>query len=503
MRILLVYPECPPALWSFKYAMRYFGKKAMYPPLGLLTVAAMLPKRWPMKLIDMNTDTLREEDLRWADYVFISAMVIQKKSVHEVVERCKNLQVKVVAGGPLFNLEPESFPDVDHLVLNEAEVTLPLFLSDLDKGCAKHIYSSPEWPDLTQTPIPSWDLIDFSKYASLSVQYSRGCPFDCEFCDIVLLNGHRPRTKSSDQILAELDALYRRGWRGSVFLVDDNFVGNKRKLKTEILPAIIGWMCQREFPFSLCTQASINLADDDELMRLMAEAGFTGLFVGIESPNEGSLVEAGKVPNLGSDLLASVKKIHSHGMAIWGGFVVGFDSDPPSIFDEQINFIQKSGIVPVMVSLLGAPPGTKLYQRLKKENRIVKGNYSGDISECSTNIIPKMGYKKLIEGHKRMLRSIYSPKSYYERCKILVTDYEPHWKGHSGLQLVYLTSLLKSVWFLGIRGSGREYYWKLFIWILFRKPTAFWYAAYLQLIGSHLRRVAEDYVKTPILEVNP
>ena len=501
VKVLLVYPEYPSTFWSYKYALRYFGKKATYPPLGLPTVAAMLPKEWHKKLVDMNTEALTDEDLRWADYVFISAMIVQKKSAHEVIEKCKRCQVKIVAGGPLFTSEPETFAAVDHLVLNEAEVTLPLFLSDLNKGCAKHIYSSPEWPDLSQTPIPSWELIDFRKYASLSIQYSRGCPFDCEFCDVVLLNGNRPRTKSRDQILAELDALYNRGWRGNVLFVDDNFVGNKRKLKTEILPAIIEWMRQKKFPFSFSTQASINLADDEELMRLMAGAGFNSVFVGIESPNEESLIEADKVPNLERDLLASVKKIHNHGMEVTGGFIVGFDSDPPTIFESQIDFIQKSGIVAAMVGLLIAPYGTRLYQRLKKENRIV-GDISGDNTDCTTNLIPRMGYKTLLDGYKNMIHNIYSPKPYYERCKVLLTDYKSQRTGAPRLQLIYFTALVKSIWFLGVKGEGRKYYWKLLAWALLRRKS-FWHAVYLQFTGDHFRQVAEGYAKMPTLELKP
>ncbi len=347
-------------------------KRAAFPPLGLLTIAAMLPQEWDKKLVDMNAATLTDKDIKWADYVFISAMVVQRTSVKEVIKRCKRLGAKTVAGGPLFTSEYEEFQDVDHLVLNEAESTLPLFLEDLSKGCAKHIYTSKERPDISKTPVPMWSLINMKKYTTMSIQYSRGCPFDCEFCDIIVLNGNRPRTKTKDQLLAELEALYNRGWRETVFIVDDNFIGNKRKLKEEILPAMIKWQKDKKFPFGFLTEASINLADDEELMQLMVEAGFETVFIGIETPNEESLVECNKQQNRNRDLIASIKKIQNYGMQVHGGFILGFDNDPDSIFKSQLNFIQKSGIVTAMVGLLNAPRGTRLYQRLKKENRLLE-----------------------------------------------------------------------------------------------------------------------------------
>lgn len=274
MKILLVYPQYPDTFWSFKHALKFISKKAPFPPLGLLTVAAMIPDEWEKKLVDMNVTALDDKDLNWADYVFISAMVVQRDSVKEVITRCKRLSAKIVAGGPLFTTEYEEFEGVDHFVLGEAEVTLPSFLEDLDKGCAKPIYTSDERPDISKTPIPLWSLINMKKYSSMNVQYSRGCPYDCEFCDIIILNGHTPRTKDKGQMVNELDALYNRGWRGGVFIVDDNFIGNRKKLKAETLPAIIEWMKEKKYPFVFSTEASINLADDDELMRLIVEARF-------------------------------------------------------------------------------------------------------------------------------------------------------------------------------------------------------------------------------------
>ena len=316
MKILLVYPQYPATFWSFKHALRFVSKKSSYPPLGLLTVAAMLPAAWEKKLVDMNVTRLADEDISWADYVFISAMVIQKESVKEVVARCRELGARTVAGGPLFTMDAQGYDDVDHLVLGEAEAILPSFLKDLQDGHAGHLYQSELRTDLGQTPLPLWSLINMKNYSAMSIQYSRGCPFDCEFCDIALLNGHKPRTKDTAQVLAELDALYNRGWRDGVFIVDDNFIGNKKKLKTEILPAMIEWRRGKKDAFALNTETSINLADDEELMRLMAEAGFNAVFVGIETPNEESLVECSKSQNRNRDLHAAVTKLHNFGLEV-------------------------------------------------------------------------------------------------------------------------------------------------------------------------------------------
>ena len=499
MKILLVYPQYPDTFWSFRYALKIVSKKASFPPLGILTVAAMLPREWEKKLVNMNVTSLADEDLKWADYVFISAMTVQRESVKEVISRSKRFNIKVVAGGPLFTTGYEEFDDVDHFVLGEAEITLAPFLADLEKGCAKPVYTSGKRPDISQTPIPLWSLINMKKYASMNIQYSRGCPFNCEFCDIIILSGHKPRTKDKDQMVAELDALYRQGWRGGVFIVDDNFIGNKKKLKAETLPAIIEWMETKKHPFALSTEASINLADDEELMQLMGKAGFNQVFVGIETPNEDSLVECNKFTNVKRDLVASVRKIQNHGMEVQGGFIVGFDSDPLSIFRSQINFIQKSGIVTAMVGLLNAPPGTRLHQRLKKEKRLLQ-SFSGDQMDCSLNFIPKMNHETLIKGYKNILDTIYSPSQYYERIKTFLKEYRPAKRKQAPPQLrfFHIRALIKSMWVLGVRERGRKHYWKLFVSTLLKRPRAFPLSISLTIYGYHFRKVAEKYINTPI-----
>jgi len=488
MKILLVYPKYPDTFWSFKHALNFISKKAAFPPLGLLTVAAMLPKEWEKKLIDMNVSSLNDNDLKWADYVFISSMDIQEKSTKEVIIRCKELGTKIVAGGPLFTIRYEEFDDIDHLVLNEAENTLPFFLDDLKNGCANHVYSSKEWPDIRKTPRPQWELIDMKKYSTMNVQYSRGCPFNCEFCDIIVLNGQKPRTKEKDQILEELEVLYKQGWRGGVFIVDDNFIGNKKKLKKEILPALIDWMRQKKHPFSFLTEASINLSDDEELMQLMTKAGFNKVFIGIETPNEESLSECNKSNNKNRNLIACVKNLQKHGFEVQGGFIVGFDNDPISIFERQIRFIQKSGIITAMVGLLNAPRGTRLYSRLKKENRLLD-EISGDNMDFSLNFIPKMNRETLIDGYKKILNTIYSPKHYYKRVKTFLKEYKFNpLKKRVHFDFCYINAFFKSIWQLGIKGKERFQYWKLIAWTLLKRPQFIGMAISFAIYGFHFRK---------------
>lgn len=460
--------------------------------MGLLTVAAMLPERWKKRLVDMNVRTLKDKDLAWADYVFISAMSIQKESVKKVISRCKGLGVKIVAGGPLFTAAPEDFGDIDHLILNEAEITLPFFLEDMKHGITKHIYTSEQWADIKKTPIPLWDLINMKKYVNMNIQYSRGCPFNCDFCNITVLYGHTPRTKDKGQIIRELESLYARGWRGGVFFVDDNFIGNKRKLKKEIMPALIEWMEKKKHPFVLSTEASVDLSDDEELMRFMAQAGFDQIFVGIETPHEESLVESNKFQNKNRDLIACVKIIQRFGLEVQGGFILGFDSDPTSIFERLIRFIQESGIVTAMVGLLNAPRGTRLYQRLVEEGRLLK-DATGDNTDLSMNFIPKMNYEALINGYKKVLNTIYSPQHYYERVIRFLKEYRPLQKKSFCFRFSYLGAFFKSIVFLGIMGRERFHFWKLFFWSLFKRPRLFPLAITLTIYGFHFRKIFENY----------
>ncbi len=492
MNILLVYPMYPDTFWSFKHALKFVSKEASFPPLGLLTVAAMLPKGWYIKLIDMNVNQLIDDDILWADFVFISAMSIQSESANQAIDQCKNLNAKIVAGGPLFTSSPEYYQNIDHLILNEAEITLPQFLNDLSEGKPKQKYTSEEWAEITTTPLPLWDLISIKNYTSMNLQYSRGCPFDCDFCDITVLYGRKPRTKTKKQVIAELDALYFTGWRGPVFFVDDNFIGNKVKLKKEILPAIAEWNEKRKNPFYFNTEVSINLADDDKLMQLMAKADFEAVFIGIESPNEESLIECNKNQNRNRDLISSVRKIQESGLEVQGGFIVGFDNDPPTIFDKLTNFIQESGIVTAMVGLLNAPKGTKLQKRLINEGRLIN-DFTGNNTDFSINFIPRMNPKVLLDGYKKILTTIYSPKYYYERVMRFMKDFEPKKKKVFHLNSNYILALFKSMFKLGVIGEERIYYWKLFFWSLFLKPQLFSLAILFTVYGFHFRKISNRY----------
>lgn len=490
MKILLLYPVCPDSYWSFKYALKFIFKKAAIPPLGLITVSAMLPSDWEKKLIDLNVTKLTDGDIMWADYVFISAMYIQKESVHKIIADCKKYNKKIVAGGPYFTQESKNFPQIDHLVLNEAEITLPLFLEDLQKGQAKHIYQTTEFANLQQTPVPDYHLLQKNKYAYMNVQVSRGCPYSCNFCEITALFGKKVRMKSSSQVNDELQALYDLNWRGSVFIVDDNFIGRKNEVKRNLLPSIKEWMYSHRYPFVFNTETSINIADDDELMSLMVAAGFTSTFIGIETPEEQSLHECNKVQNRNRDLLDSVKKIQHAGLQVSGGFIVGFDSDTPSVFQRQIDFIQQSGIVSAMVGLLNAPKNTKLYQQLKSENRLIK-QASGNNTDLTINFIPKMNYHDLIAGYKKIIRNIYAAKPYYKRVRLLLSNYNNKYKfkGKTKISFSLLRSALKSVFIIGFFSKGRVEYWKFIFWTLFKRPGLMVDAITFTVFGYHYRKV--------------
>ncbi len=489
MKTLLVYPKYPDSFWSFKYALKFIGVKAALPPLGLLTIAAMLPQNWEKRLVDMNVRKLQDKDLMWADYVLISAMSIQQDSVREVITRCKELGVKIIAGGSLFTSEPEKFDEVDHLVLNEGEITLGAFLEDMERGCPRHIYSTNEMPSLDRTPVPLWKLIKMKDYSTMSIQFSRGCPFDCEFCDITTLFGRKPRLKPTDRFIGELDAIYNQGWRGGVFIVDDNFIGNKARLKKEVLPAVIRWMEEHRSPFWFITEASINLADDDELLQLMQRANFASVFIGIESPDEESLEECNKFHNINRDLIASVKKIQNYGLQVSGGFIVGFDSDTLSIFDRQIDFIQKSGIVTAMVGLLKAPVGTKLFKRLKKENRLLS-DFSGDNTDLSINFITKMNIQKLISGYQKIVTTIYDPQPYYERVMEFFKEFKPaKKKSITMLRFCYVKALFRAMIILGFLEKGRRDFWKFLMKTLVKYPRFLPEAFTFAIYGHHFRKI--------------
>jgi len=489
MNALLVFPHYPDSFWSFRYALRFISKKAAVPPLGLITVSAMLPKQWHKKLVDMNVTTLRTNDLIWADYVFISAMYIQKDSVRNIIEMCASHKVKIIAGGPLFTQEYGNYPQIDHFILNEAEITLPLFLNDLDAGRKpKRIYQTDAFADVTVTPVPDYHLLSQKDYAFMNIQVSRGCPFSCDFCEITSLLGHKVRMKTTNQIIKELESLYDLNWRGPILIVDDNFIGNKRAIKNYLLPAMKKWVETHNYPFTFNTETSINLADDEKLMSLMVETGFTSTFIGIETPSEKSLQDCNKRQNENRDLLHSVRKIQNAGLQVSGGFIVGFDSDTPSVFQQQIDFIQQSGIVSAMVGLLNAPKNTQLYNRLKAENRLTV-EATGNNTDSTMNFTPKMNFPDLLEGYNKIIHSIYTAKPYYRRIRRFLLNYKRIYIRQRKMELGYLSAFIKSVFIIGILNKGRGEYWKLLIWTLFRRPGLFIDAMTLAVYGYHFRTV--------------
>ncbi len=488
-KVLFVHPHYPDSFWSFKHALRFISKKAAVPPLGLITVSAMLPDTWEKKLIDMNVETLKVKDIQWADYVFISAMYIQKDSVNKVIEECIRQGVKIVAGGPLFTQDYENYPQVDYMILNEAEITLPQFLNDLENGTPQHIYKTKEYPDIKSTAVPDFQLLLRKKYAFMSIQVSRGCPFSCDFCEITSLFGHKVRIKSPAQILNELEKLYQLHWRGNVFIVDDNFIGNKKAIKYELLPAMKEWMQQHNYPFVFNTEASIDLADDNELLKLMVDTGFNSVFIGIETPEETSLHECNKVQNKNRNLLDSIKKIQTAGLQVSGGFIVGFDSDSSSVFQRQIDFIQQSGIVSAMVGLLNAPKNTKLYDRLEAENRLTVES-SGNNTDLSMNFIPRMNYQELMDGYKKVIQEIYTTKPYYKRIRNLLRTYKPRPNANPvKFDITAMIAFVKSIIIIGMVNRGRRDYWKFMIWTFFKKPSLFADAVSFSIYGYHFRTV--------------
>ena len=489
MKILLVYPKYPDTYWSFKHALRFISKKAAVPPLGLITVSAMLPGNWQKKLVDMNVTTLTSKDILWADYVFISAMYIQKESVDQVLKECKKYNAKIVAGGPLFTQEYNNYPQIDHFILNEAEITLSPFLKDLESGHSlKKIYNTDEYADLTMTPIPDYHLLSMKDYALMNIQVTRGCPFACDFCEITSLLGHKVRMKKTHQIINELEALYALNWRGPVSIVDDNFIGNKKEVKNNLLPAMHKWMQKHKYPFTFNTQTSVDLADNEELMTLMTETGFSSTFIGIETPDEMSLKECKKIQNNNRNLLDSVKKIQKAGIQVSGGFIVGFDSDSPSVFQRQIDFIQQSGIVSAMVGLLNAPKNTKLYERLDAENRLTV-EATGNNTDMSMNFVPKMNYQDLMEGYKKIIRNIYTAKPYYERIRQFLLNYKKMYVVKKKPEFSNLMAFFKSIIIIGIVKKGRSEYWKFLIWTLFKRPGLFVDAVTFIVYGYHFRTV--------------
>jgi radical SAM superfamily enzyme YgiQ (UPF0313 family) len=489
VNVLLVYPRNPDSFWSFKHVLRLVAKKSAFPPLGLLTVAAMLPRDWHLRLVDLNVAALTDDELRWADFVFLSGMIVQQQSAHEVAARCAALGTTVVAGGPLFTTGHRDFPEIRHFVLGEAEDVIEQLIADMRRGELQPVYRAQGWPDIRKSPVPRWDLVDLADYVTMPVQFSRGCPFDCEFCDIVVMNGRVPRTKEPAQLVQELDMLRRAGWKDMVFIVDDNFIGN-RKHAMALLQALIAWRRRVQPTIGFLTEASVNLADHPELCELMVEAGFKKVFLGIETPALESLAECGKTQNQERDLAGSIRTLQRSGLEVMGGFIVGFDSDPQDIFARQFEFIQRSGVVTAMVGLLTALPQTALYRRLAGEGRIL-ADTCGNNTDAVLNFVTRLDREWVISGYRELMRKLYAPGNYYQRIRAFLRSFEPHGPTRR-LSASDAMAFLKSLWLLGVCHAGRRHYWALFWSTLLASPRKLRTAVELSILGYHFRKVASN-----------
>ncbi len=513
MNALLIYPEFPETFWSFKHALKFLGKRAAQPPLGLMTVAALLPGAWKKRLVDTNVERLRDRDLKWADVVFVSGMHIQRESLLEIVERCRARGLRTVVGGPIASSVPAAELKADHVVIGEAESLIGELARELEKGTARPLYQAAERPEMTASPLPDLSLIKMRRYSTMTVQYSRGCPFNCEFCDIIAIYGRRPRTKAVAQVLAELDQLRAAGWRDSVFIVDDNFIGNKARAK-ELLRALVKWR-EGGRSFEFITEASLNLADDTELMQLMKDAGFRSVFLGVETPDESGLIASNKLQNTRRSLLESVATIQSYGMEVMGGFILGFDTDKEDIFDRMVEFIQKSGIPIAMVGLLQAMPGTQLFRRLRQEGRIVDAG-GGNNTFCDRlNFLPRMDAAKLVEGYREVLKRIYSCEAYYERVKIYLSRAHPkpakgervnkqaRQKSPPLLTRDNLRALANSIVRQGVFGRHQWSYWKFLAEAATKYRRCFGAAMTLAVMGHHFQVMTRKLVKAMERGVSP
>ncbi len=487
MNALLVYPKFPDTYWSFKHALSFQGKRAAQPPLGLMTVAAMLPAHWNKRLIDTNVEKLKDSDLDWADVALVSGMHVQQEHLVAIVERCRARSLRTVVGGPIASSMSAAALKADHVVIGEAEDLISSLARDLETGKGRPVYEAAVRPLMEHSPLPDLSLIKMSRYSTMTVQYSRGCPFNCEFCDIIEIYGRKPRTKAVAQVLAELDQLHGLGWRGSVFVVDDNFIGNKKRAK-DLLTAMAEWGQAHETPFRFITEASLNLADDLELMQLMKDAGFTSVFLGIETPDERSLVANHKLQNTRRDLLQSIERIQQYGIEVMGGFILGFDTDREDVFDRMVEFIQKSGIPVAMVGLLQAMPGTQLFRRLRSEGRILDAG-GGDNTDCKLNFLPRMDPLRLMEGYRSVMKRIYSCDAYYERVRLLLDRCRPAKRTRAGM--ADLRALAHSIVRQGLLGRDRLSYWKFLLTAATRYRRSFGMAMTLAVMGHHFQTMTD------------
>ncbi|MBH8573969.1 B12-binding domain-containing radical SAM protein [Nostocaceae cyanobacterium CENA369] len=473
MKVLLLYPLFPKSFWSFDKALELIGRKVSFPPLGMITVAAILPQTWEFRLVDRNVRFETEADWNWADLVIVSGMIVQKSDMLHVIGEAKRRGKMVVAGGPYLTSVPTVAEEagVDFLVLDEGEITLPMLVEALERGETKGVFSAKgEKPDVTITPIPRYDLLDLEAYSDMSVQFSRGCPFQCEFCDIIVLYGRKPRTKTPAQLLAELQFLYDLGWRRSIFIVDDNFIGNKRNVKL-LLRELGPWMAEHGYPFRFSTEASVDLAQDEELLDLMITANFSAVFLGIETPDTDSLTLTQKFQNTRHSLMESVQIINRAGLRVMAGFIIGFDNEKPGAGDRIIDFVEATAIPQAMCSMLQALPSTALWQRLKKEDRLL--NEEANINQTTlTNFIPTRPLEELAREYIRCFWELYEPKRYLARVfrHFMAMKPTPHKKKFRAVEFKDIRALAIVCWRQGIKRSTRFQFWHQLFAIILHNP---------------------------------
>ena len=500
MRALLVNPAFPDSYWSGRFALRFANRKSILPPLGLITVAAMLPKSWDLRLVDLDTEPLSDADLKWADVVMLTGMLVQKPSMHEVLRRCRSLGIRTVVGGPYATALPQELDDADHVMVGEGEEMVPVLAADLEAGRARHRYDEAGKPDLTAAPLPRFDLLKPGAYHQMSLQYSRGCPFSCEFCDIIVMYGRKPRTKTPNQVIAELEAIRRTGFSGDVFFVDDNFIGNKKLVK-ELLPEIAAWRNSRRPPLEFYTEASLNLADDPQLVDLMTQAGFTAVFMGIETPSPEALKETHKLQNLRRDLVEQVHGLLERGLDVWAGFILGFDSDGPDSFDRMIEFIQNAAIPYAMVGMLGALPNTPLYARLEKEGRL-RPDFIGDQFGL-TNVVTRMPIPQMLAGYRRVLETVYNPEIYFQRCRENLSRWKPTAGSIRPIAPRDIACALRALWGQGFSGRYRGAYWRFLRWVMQNCPEKLGRAIAQAAAGHHYITYTRNVVVPALLSQLP
>jgi len=498
IKVLMIWPRFPSSFWSFDGVMDLVPIETDQPPLGLLTVAALCPKNWTLRLIDRGFEDLLDTDILWADLVMVSGMRVQKDDIRETLLRARALGKRTMIGGPFASSEPELLLQLaDHVVAGEPDEVFPEIAADLERGSPKRLYVIKDKPDVSKTPLPRFDLLKIEKYASMAVQFSRGCPFQCEFCDIITIYGRKPRTKRPSQLLAELDALFELGWRDQVFIVDDNFIGN-HKLALGLALELEEWQKSHGYPMLFYTEASIDLAQRSELIEAMVKANFFYVFIGIESPSPKSLTEAKKFQNLRRDPLESIRFIQSQGLWVTEGFIIGFDSDTEEIFEQQRDFIERAAIPWAMAGFLQAPPTTPLFDRMLKEGRLLLE------STATSNFDPPnfrtlLPLPVLLEGYRGILASLYAPSAFYDRCYRSLLQWKAR-KPQKPPEIPFWTMLgivVRSIAHQGILSSYRKAYWKFLLRLVARwslNPAKFSMGFAMLLSGHHFIHYARNLV---------